>query len=550
MEIKSSTIWDVLSILTLAATAGVLVLYGIIFFFPHVPLNIFPPAKAPEVVVLPSPTATLFQLPPTNTKPADLVATATIFSTATPTASITPTQPTATITLSPTITGTPPTKTPTPTATKTPTIPPNPVALTSAARTAIVQTSIAGATQTAAAKTAVVIKQTQDLLKTQNAGKTQTATFAVGTQTQAVIATQTAVAATATQAVIATATSVAATATQQVVNTQAAEATRTQQVVIEDNLPIAYSVTGGDDTAESFVTKKPSAGAGGPILYTLNIIADFVGARPISSWWMSDADNDYLLFADPTVLNPVHRVLYTTTVTTEQIMTGLSQFVLEPRVNKQTGQASSRTVVFTFAASGFGTDRDLWTVNGAGGNVLQISSDGTRDDHDPNWINAPTSSYNGNLLYVSGPTTGSENIYLMAGTVGSYPGTKLTFYDVATTEINSPRWCTGYDWATEQSYDLIVFAMRTSPSDDWDLYMIDPINQMSANNNDQVVAITNTSSVNETQPDWSEYCNRITYLSDSGGQWDVWIMNRDGSSPVKLTDTTEVEAGPLWMPNE
>ena len=245
-------------------------------------------------------------------------------------------------------------------------------------------------------------------------------------------------------------------------------------------------------------------------------------------------------------------MLYTTTGTVEQIDTGLSGQVLQPSVDVQSGNAEDRNVVFTYALAS-GQDRNLWTVQGNGniygGVVLQISADGTKDDHDPSWVSNTMSSFNGRVVYVSGRTTGSENIYVMAPNESSYPGTQLTFYDVATTEINSPRWCHGYDWEAEEYYDIVIYAMRTSGSDDWDLYTIDPSNQISRGDNEDIIFITTTDGgVNETQPDWSPFCNRITYISNSGGQTDVWSMNADGTNRVKLTDTGEIEARPLWMP--
>jgi len=532
MKMKSSTIWNILTILALIATAMVIFVYGIIFLFPNNPLNFFAPDKPPAFVMLPSSTPTLKQMPPTNTLDPNQFATATIRPSVTPSPTLESMQPTSTstktmvpptITNTPTITGTPPTVTPSPTFT----IPP--ASLTSWAQTRAAQTKAVEETQAVQNQTATAAKQTQDVY-TQQTEQAQ--------QTQTVLA-------------YGTATSAAATSTQQLVNTQSAETTRTQQAIIEDNNPIAYSNTGGDLDAEWFITKKPSSGAAGATLYELDVSGSFASARPVTSWWLGDTNNHYLLFSDPNIANPIHRMLYTTTATIEQIgTTGLSGEILQPSVNLQAGTAADRTVVFT-SANTPGLDRNLWTVQGHGtdngGTFSQISNDATRDDHDPDWVNTSLGGFDGQVLFVTGTATGPENIYVMAPTLSSYPGSKLTFYDVSTTEITSPRWCYGYNWTTEQPYNAVVYAMRTSGSDDWDLYSIDPSVQITNGNNEAITVLT-TSSVDETQPDWSPFCSRITYLSNNGGQWDIWTMDANGTNQAQLTDDTVVEARPLWMP--
>jgi hypothetical protein len=152
-------------------------------------------------------------------------------------------------------------------------------------------------------------------------------------------------------------------------------------------------------------------------------------------------------------------------------------------------------------------------------------------------------------MFVSGPTLGAENVYVMLPTLSGYASaTQLTFYDVSTTQINSPHWCSGYNWETEEMYDRIVFSMRTSPTDDWDLYSVDARVQINNGDNEEVVRLTNTEGINELQPDWSPFCNRIVFISDSSGNVDVWTMANDGTDLQNFTNNTAIESGPLWMP--
>lgn len=61
------SIWDILTILVVTATVIVLVLVLAIFVNPDSSLNPFPLPTLPPTIMVPSPTATLFSLPPTWT---------------------------------------------------------------------------------------------------------------------------------------------------------------------------------------------------------------------------------------------------------------------------------------------------------------------------------------------------------------------------------------------------------------------------------------------------------------------------------------------------
>ncbi len=61
------SVWDVFSILVLIVTACLGAYYLLIFITPTTPLNPFPPQRAQAVDLLPTPTATLLEMPPTWT---------------------------------------------------------------------------------------------------------------------------------------------------------------------------------------------------------------------------------------------------------------------------------------------------------------------------------------------------------------------------------------------------------------------------------------------------------------------------------------------------
>ena len=43
--------------------------------------------------------------------------------------------------------------------------------------------------------------------------------------------------------------------------------------------------------------------------------------------------------------------------------------------------------------------------------------------------------------------------------------------------------------------------------------------------------------------------SRIAYASDQGGNWDIWVMNADGSNPQNITNSPSLESYPSWSPD-
>ncbi|HVP22965.1 MAG TPA: hypothetical protein VMS77_03535 [Conexivisphaerales archaeon] len=53
----------------------------------------------------------------------------------------------------------------------------------------------------------------------------------------------------------------------------------------------------------------------------------------------------------------------------------------------------------------------------------------------------------------------------------------------------------------------------------------------------------------DISPEWSPDGSRITYLSDRGGLWSVWVMEANGSRQTKLTPAATYLAYPVWSPD-
>ena len=46
--------------------------------------------------------------------------------------------------------------------------------------------------------------------------------------------------------------------------------------------------------------------------------------------------------------------------------------------------------------------------------------------------------------------------------------------------------------------------------------------------------------------DWCRSRDRVVFVSNSGGEYNLWMMNSDGSNKVQLTDTSSFERFPRW----
>lgn len=69
---------------------------------------------------------------------------------------------------------------------------------------------------------------------------------------------------------------------------------------------------------------------------------------------------------------------------------------------------------------------------------------------------------------------------------------------------------------------------------------------------DQTAAsLTNlTNSVdNSFRPDWSPDGQRIVFMSERDGNRELYVMNADGSNPVRLTDNVGDDNQPRWSPD-
>lgn len=58
--------------------------------------------------------------------------------------------------------------------------------------------------------------------------------------------------------------------------------------------------------------------------------------------------------------------------------------------------------------------------------------------------------------------------------------------------------------------------------------------------------LTSTSTVDENSPTWSQDSSQIAFMSDQDGDWDLFVMNADGSNVQKLFRTSSHQSKPAW----
>ena len=65
----------------------------------------------------------------------------------------------------------------------------------------------------------------------------------------------------------------------------------------------------------------------------------------------------------------------------------------------------------------------------------------------------------------------------------------------------------------------------------------------------QLTTSSTEEQVHHWHPSWSPDGSKIAYVSDRHGSPDLWLMNADGTEPVRLTDGPGDEQFPEWSPN-
>jgi hypothetical protein len=58
-----------------------------------------------------------------------------------------------------------------------------------------------------------------------------------------------------------------------------------------------------------------------------------------------------------------------------------------------------------------------------------------------------------------------------------------------------------------------------------------------------------TGNLSDSSPDWSPSGNKIAFMRETGGNWDIWAIDSDGTGETRLTDNGSIDGLPAWSPN-
>lgn len=144
------------------------------------------------------------------------------------------------------------------------------------------------------------------------------------------------------------------------------------------------------------------------------------------------------------------------------------------------------------------------------------------------FLSAPSWSPDGSKLAFVSERDGSPDIWVMTSD-GSDP------VDLTQDEAkdHSPAWSPDGEW--------IAFA-SVRDSLYWELYLMRP-------DGSDVQRLTWWEDASDLSPTWSPDGTRIAFASKRDGNWEIYMMDRDGGNLVRLTDHEADDTNPAWSPD-
>jgi TolB protein len=90
---------------------------------------------------------------------------------------------------------------------------------------------------------------------------------------------------------------------------------------------------------------------------------------------------------------------------------------------------------------------------------------------------------------------------------------------------------------------LLIFSSSDSTDEFSDIFTVAPNGTGQTN-------LTQTPGIFDLEPAWSPDGTKITFASTRDGpDYDIYVMNSDGSTPKRLTSSPGVDGGAMWSPN-
>jgi hypothetical protein len=160
-------------------------------------------------------------------------------------------------------------------------------------------------------------------------------------------------------------------------------------------------------------------------------------------------------------------------------------------------------------------------------NIQVFASGGDEDG-----VSRPTWSPDGRLAYVRNvfaPDGDSfDQLEVLDLSTGEHPplALPLRFY-------RDPQWSPDGEW--------LVFAGAPDGAETWDLYLVHPDGR-------DLTPLTDTPPYDEITPAWSPDGRRIAFATNQDGNYEIYVMDADGTRPVRLTNHPGRDDGPAWRP--
>ena len=96
-------------------------------------------------------------------------------------------------------------------------------------------------------------------------------------------------------------------------------------------------------------------------------------------------------------------------------------------------------------------------------------------------------------------------------------------------------------WPTPDNSTVSRIAFATNRDGNWEIYVMNSDGSNPHN-------ITNNPGT-DSHPSWSPDGSKIAFQSERDGNWEIYVMNSDGSEQVRLTDDRGVDQSPTWSPD-